>query len=132
MTEINHYEELLKEKENEIFEIEKKLGEKDIKIENLQQILSFNSQFLMDIQTMNKMIEKKTKKGNAPSRDESLEIQTFKESLEPETMNDFSQVTRFPIIFSLSIEFFFKTGTSNAKVKGKHWYHFERQPSGKR
>merc|ERR1719391_93036 len=38
------------------------------------------------------MIEKKTKKGNAPSCDESLEIQTFKESLEPETLNEFSQV----------------------------------------
>ena len=93
MTEINHYEELLKEKEKEIFDIDKKLGERDIKIEKLQQILSFNNQFLLDIQAMNKMIEKKTKKGNAPSRDESLEIQTFKESLEPETLNEFSQVT---------------------------------------
>ena len=103
MTEINHYEELLKEKEKEIFDIDKKLGERDIKIEKLQQILSFNNQFLLDIQAMNKMIEKKTKKGNAPSRDESLEIQTFKESLEPETLNEFSQVTSRTTIQIISL-----------------------------
>ena len=103
MTEINHYEELLKEKEKEIFDIDKKLEERDIKIEKLQQILSFNNQFLLDIQAMNKMIEKKTKKGNAPSRDESLEIQTFKESLEPETLNEFSQVTSRTTIQIISL-----------------------------
>ena len=94
MSELHSYEEKLLEKDKEILNIDKQLKDKEQKIEKLQQILNFNSQFLIEIQNMNKMIEKKTKGGisnSAPSREESLN-QQFNESLEPETFQDFTQV----------------------------------------
>ena len=94
MSELHSYEEKLLEKDKEILEIDKQLKDKEQKIEKLQQILNFNSQFLIEIQNMNRMIEKKTKGGisnSAPSREESLN-QQFNESLEPETFQDFTQV----------------------------------------
>ena len=94
MSELHSYEEKLLEKDKEILEIDKQLKDKEQKIEKLQHILNFNSQFLIEIQNMNKMIEKKTKGGisnSAPSREESLN-QQFNESLEPETFQDFTQV----------------------------------------
>ena len=94
MSELHSYEEKLLEKDKEILDIDKQLKDKEQKIEKLQQILNFNSQFLIEIQNMNKMIEKKTKGGisnSAPSREESLN-QQFNESLEPETFQDFTQV----------------------------------------
>ena len=92
MTELQSYNEKLKEKDIEIHQIDAKLKEKDQAIEKLHQILNFNSQFLAEIQAMNKMIEKKTKGSKAPSRDESLDQQNFKESLEPDTFHELSQI----------------------------------------
>ena len=95
MSELQNYEGKLLEKDKEILEIDKQLKDKEQKIEKLQHILNFNSQFLIEIQNMNKMIEKKTKGSKsscAPSREESLNQQHFNESLEPETFQDFTQV----------------------------------------
>ena len=96
MTELKSFEDKLKEKDKEIHLIDSNLKDKEQTIEKLHQILNFNSQFLVEIQTMNKMIEKKTKgskaPSKAPSRDEFLDQQQFKESLEPETFHELSQV----------------------------------------
>ena len=92
MTELKSFEDKLKEKDKEIHLIDSNLKDKEQTIEKLHQILNFNSQFLVEIQTMNKMIEKKTKGSKAPSRDEFLDQQQFKESLEPETFHELSQV----------------------------------------
>ena len=92
MTELKSFEDKLKEKDKEIHLIDSNLKDKEQTIEKLHQILNFNSQFLAEIQTMNKMIEKKTKGSKAPSRDEFLDQQQFKESLEPETFHELSQV----------------------------------------
>ena len=92
MTELKSFEDKLKEKDKEIYLIDSNLKDKEQTIEKLHQILNFNSQFLVEIQTMNKMIEKKTKGSKAPSRDEFLDQQQFKESLEPETFHELSQV----------------------------------------
>ena len=92
MTELKNFEIKLEEKDKEILQIDSNLKDKEQTIEKLHQILSFNSQFLVEIQTMNKMIEKKTKGSRAASRDESLDHQQFKESLEPETFHELSQV----------------------------------------
>ena len=92
MTELKNFEIKLEEKDKEILQIDSNLKDKEQTIEKLHQILSFNSQFLVEIQTMNKMIEKKTKGSKATSRDESLDQQQFKESLEPETFHELSQV----------------------------------------
>ena len=92
MTELKSFEDKLKEKDKEIHLIDSNLKDKEQTIEKLHQILNFNSQFLVEIQTMNKMIEKKSKGSKAPSRDEFLDQQQFKESLEPETFHELSQV----------------------------------------
>ena len=92
MTELKSFEDKLKEKDKEIYLIDSNLKDKEQTIEKLHQILNFNSQFLVEIQTMNKMIEKKSKGSKAPSRDEFLDQQQFKESLEPETFHELSQV----------------------------------------
>ena len=91
MSEIRVFEEKLKEKDSEIIAFDQKLKEKDQALEKLHKILDFNSQFLLEIQAMNRSIEKRTK-GDCHD-EECLEIQqNFKESLEPETLQDFSQV----------------------------------------
>ena len=97
MSELKNYDEKLKEKDKEILLIDQSLKEKEQNIERLNQILNFNTQFFVEIQAMNKMIEKKMKGGKAkhskaPSRDECIDGPTFEESLEPETFQELSQV----------------------------------------
>ena len=92
MSELKNFEVKLGEKDKEIHQIDSNLKDKEQTIEKLHQIINFNSQFLAEIQTMNKMIEKETKGSKAASRDEPVDQQQFKESLEPETFHELSQV----------------------------------------
>ena len=118
MSELRSYEEKLKDKELEIASFDDKLKEKDKALEKLHKILDFNNQFLVEIQAMNKMIDKKTKGAAASKEEESLDQgQNFQESLEPETLQDFSQV--FSVMQIKFIIIFF-AASGNAEIKRKH------------
>ena len=118
MSELRSYEEKLKDKELEIASFDDKLKEKDKALEKLHKILDFNNQFLVEIQAMNKMIDKKTKGAAASKEEESLDQgQNFQESLEPETLQDFSQV--FSVMQIKYIIMFF-AASGNAEIKRKH------------
>lgn len=109
MSELRSYEEKLKDKDLEIASFDDKLKEKDKALEKLHRILDFNNQFLVEIQAMNKMIERKTKgKTKKTKEEESLDQgQIFQESLEPETLQDFSQVFLLQLIIVMSVMNFF-------------------------
>merc|ERR1712066_1048345 len=56
MSELQNYDKKLKEKDLEIFNFDNKLKEKEQTIEKQQQVIEFSSQFLSEIEAMNKMI----------------------------------------------------------------------------
>ena len=91
MSELEDYDKKLKEKDLEISSIDSKLKEKEQTIEKQQQVIEFSSQFLSEIEAMNKMIDKKMKGEKSRSQDDDS-FHLPKESLEPETMQDFAQV----------------------------------------
>ena len=94
MSELQNYDKKLAEKELEISNFDSILKERDQTIEKQQQVIEFSGQFLTEIEAMNKMIEKKMKKEKSLSADDSLHhFQLPKESLEPETLQVFSQVS---------------------------------------
>ena len=94
MSELQNYDKKLAEKDLEISSFDSKLKEKEQTIEKQKQVIEFSGQFLSEIEAMNKMIEKKMRREKSLSQDDSLHhFQLPKESLEPETMQVFSQVS---------------------------------------
>ena len=93
MSELQNYDKKLAEKDREISSFDSKLKEKEQTIEKQQQVIEFSGQFLSEIEAMNKMIEKKMRREKSLSQDDSFHpFHLPKESLEPETMQVFSQV----------------------------------------
>ena len=94
MSELQNYDKKLAEKDREISSFDSKLKEKEQTIEKQQQVIEFSGQFLSEIEAMNKMIEKKMRREKSLSQDDSFHpLHLPKESLEPETMQVFSQVS---------------------------------------
>ena len=94
MSELQNYDKKLAEKDLEISSFDSKLKEKEQTIEKQKQVIEFSGQFLSEIEAMNKMIEKKMRREKSLSQDDSLHhFQLPKESLEPETLQVFSQVS---------------------------------------
>ena len=90
----------------EIQNYDDKLKEKDQTIDKLKQTVDFNFHLVREIQEMNEMFNKKMKKEEANNsmndcaeqsakeriRHESFDVPNLNESLEPETMPEFVQV----------------------------------------
>ena len=94
MSELQNYDKKLAEKDREISSFDSKLKEKEQTIEKQQQVIEFSGQFLSEIEAMNKIIEKKMRREKSLSQDDSFHpFHLPKESLEPETLQVFSQVS---------------------------------------
>ena len=89
MSELQNYDQKLKERDLEILSFDTRLKEKERTIEKQQEVIQVSSQFLAEIEAMNRMIEKKIKGEKSRSQDDGS---LYLESFEPETIHDFAQV----------------------------------------